>query len=83
MTDHRVGPPPGWRPPKAAPPKPADESTRAAALRALRQALAHRGPACQKPDCGHGSHVHRHRDPSASHCGVRDCTCTAYRKASP
>ncbi|MCK9929456.1 hypothetical protein MXD62_20110 [Frankia sp. Mgl5] len=74
----RMGPPAGYVPPAAPPPEPADERTRAAALRALRQALAHRGPACQ---CRHGSHVHRHRNPSASHCGIRDCDCTSYRKA--
>lgn len=62
----------------AAPPKPASETTRAAALRVLRQALAHTGQPCH---CGHGSHTHRHRDPNAAHCGV--CQCTAYRKASP
>lgn len=77
---YRLGPGEGYRGIPAPPPRPAGETTRAAALSALRDLIAHRGPRCT---CTHGSHVHRHRDPSAAHCGIRDCGCTAYRKASP
>lgn len=79
-SEHQMGPGPGYTGLPAAPPRPADERTRDAALRRLRDLLAPLGPTCTRPDCGHGSHVHRHRNPGAAHCGIRDCGCTAYTR---
>ncbi|MCK9929359.1 hypothetical protein MXD62_19605 [Frankia sp. Mgl5] len=80
--EHQMGPPPGYVPRKLPPPPPADERTRDAALRRLRDLLAPLGTRCGREGCDHSTTVHRHRNPSAAHCGVRDCGCTSYQGAN-